>query len=312
MHQEYTTLHETQTVGEALERLRKNPPGGRIIYFYVVDAENRLRGVVPVRRLVLSPLDSPINRITVHEVVKLPETATVLDACEFFILHRLLALPIVDAQDRLLGMIDIELYTEEIGRLSDALRNDIFQLIGVRALQAQHASALSAFRLRFPWLSCNIAAGLICAFLAGVFEPVLQQVVELAFFIPVVLNLAESVSSQSVTLAIQMLHGQAPSWRGMAGRMRQELGTGLMLGLGSGAVIALVALAWLGRWRVALSLVAGIAGGVTGAAVIGLALPIALRLLRLEPRVAAGPIALAAADVLTILLYLNVARWLLG
>src|SRR6516225_741573 len=105
MHQEYTTLHETPTVGEALERLRKNPPGGRIIYFYVVDAENRLRGVVPVRRLVLSPLDSPINRITVHEVVKLPETATVLDACEFFILHRLLALPIVDAQDRLLGVI---------------------------------------------------------------------------------------------------------------------------------------------------------------------------------------------------------------
>jgi magnesium transporter len=312
MHQDYTTLHESQSVSDALDRLRQNPPRGRIIYFYVIDAENRLRGVVPVRRLVLSPLSTPIAQIMVPEVVKLPETATVLDACEFFILHRLLALPVVDARGRLRGVVDIELYTEEIGRLSDEMRNDLFQMIGVRAMQARHASPWSAFRLRFPWLGCNIAAGLVCAFLAGVFEPVLQEVVALAFFIPVVLNLAESVSSQSVSLAIQLLHGQPPSWRGMAGRMRQELGTGLLLGLGSGAVVALAALAWLGQGRVALCLLGGIAGGVTGAAVIGLALPIALRIFHLEPRVAAGPIALAAADVLTMLLYLNFARWLLG
>jgi magnesium transporter len=63
---------------------------------------------------------------------------------------------------------------------------------------------------------------------------------------------------------------------------------------------------------VAWCLVGGIAGGVAGAAVLGLALPVLLRLLRLEPRVAAGPIALAGADVITLLLYLNLSRWLLG
>ena len=91
-----------------------------------------------------------------------------------------------------------------------------------------------------------------------------------------------------------------------------ELTTGLMLGLASGTVIGLVAIIWLDQWRVALCLLVGISGGVAAAAVMGLALPFVLRLLRLEPRVAAGPIALATADVITIVLYLNLARWLLA
>ena len=85
-----------------------------------------------------------------------------------------------------------------------------------------------------------------------------------------------------------------------------------MLGVAAGAVIALVALLWLGQSHVALCILGGIAGGVTGAAILGLALPFLLRLMHLEPRVAAGPVALAGADIITILLYLNFARWLLG
>jgi magnesium transporter len=128
----------------------------------------------------------------------------------------------------------------------------------------------------------------------------------------VVLNLAESVSSQSVSLALHLLHGQPPSWKGLPARLGNEFATGLMLGLASGAIIGLVALVWLGQVRVAVCLVGGITGGVAAAAVLGFALPFLLRLLHLEPRVAAGPIALAGADVVTILLYLNLARWLLN
>jgi magnesium transporter len=236
-----------------------------------------------------------------------------LDACEFFIQHRLLAFPVVDEEGRLLGVVDMELYTDEIGQLSDAnVRDDLFQLIGVHATRARHDSPLSAFSRRFPWLGCNLAAGILAAFLAGLYQEELNRVVALAFFIPVVLNLAESVSSQSVSLALQLLHGQRPTWQGMAGRLRGEFGTGLLLGLASGAVVGLVALVWLGQVKVGVCLLGGIAGGVAGAAVLGLALPMILRLLRLEPRVAAGPIALAGADIMTIVLYLSLARYLLG
>jgi magnesium transporter len=134
----------------------------------------------------------------------------------------------------------------------------------------------------------------------------------LAFFIPVVLNLAESVSSQSVSLALHLLHGQRLTLRSLFGKLREELATGLLLGLASGAVVGLVALAWLGLPRVSLCILGGIGGGVAGAAMLGIALPFLLRRLRLEPRVAAGPIALAGADVVTILIYLNLARWLLA
>jgi magnesium transporter len=313
MHQDYTTLRESQTVRDALDWLRERPPRGRIIYFYVLDQDERLRGVVPTRRLLLSPPSATVGDIMVRQVVTLPALATVLEACEFFIQHRLLAFPVVDESGRLVGAVDVELYTAEIGQLTDSSRrDDLFQLIGVHATEARHGSALSGFRHRFPWLLCNIGAGIVAALLAGVYAEELNRVVALAFFIPVVLNLAESVGSQSVSLALQVLHSGRPTWRAMAGRLRNELATGLLLGLASGTVVALTALAWLGEGRVALCIVGGIAGGVAGAAVLGLALPIVLRLLRLEPRVAAGPIALAGADILTIVLYLNLARWLLG
>lgn len=313
MHADCTRLPVGLTVGQALAWVRDHPPPGRIIYFYVVDEEGRLQGVVPTRRLLLSPPDQPLADVMLRRVVALPAAATVLEACELFIQHRLLAFPVVDDDKRLLGVVDVELYTDEVTSLGEGGRaDDLFQLIGVRVADARQGSPLPAFRTRFPWLGCNIAAGILAAFLAGIYQDALDRVVALAFFIPVVLNLAESVSSQSVSLTLQLLHGPPPSAGALLQKLRVELLTGLLLGLGSGAVIALVEAAWLRRGDVALCLLGGITGGVTGAAVLGVALPVLLRLLRLEPRVAAGPLALASADVITILLYLNLARWLLG
>jgi magnesium transporter len=313
MQRDFPQLGVRLTVGEALSWLRQNPPPGRILYFYVVDDDGRLQGVVPTRRLVLSPVDKPLTEIMVRQVITLPARATVLEACEFFIQHRLLAFPVVDDEKRLLGVVDVELYTEELSQLGEGrVDDDLFQLVGVRAAAGRGRPPLASFRHRFPWLGCNLAAGILAAFLSGVYQDELNRVVALAFFIPVVLNLAESVSSQSVSLALHLLHGQPPSWKELPARLGSELVTGFMLGLASGAIVALVALAWLGQVRVALCLVGGISGGVAGAAVLGFALPFLLRLLRLEPRVAAGPVALAGADVITILLYLNLARWLLS
>jgi magnesium transporter len=313
LRQDFTRLFLGQTVGETLAELRSHPPRGRILYLYVVDAEERLCGVVPTRRLLLSAPETPLADIMVRHVVALPARATVLEACEFFIQHRLLAFPVVDESGRILGMVDIDLYTDELRNLGEAAERDhLFQLVGVHLTQGQISSPLLAFRHRFPWLGCNLAAGILAALLSGLYENLLSRVVALAFFIPVVLNLAESVSSQSVSLALQALQGQPPTWNALLQQLRRELLTGLFLGIGAGTVVALTALAWLGQGRVALCLLGGVTGGVAGAAVLGLAMPFLLRLLRLEPRVAAGPVALAGADIITILIYFNLARWLLG
>jgi magnesium transporter len=291
--------------------MRQHPPAGRIIYFYVVDADNRLHGVVPTRRLLLSPLDKPLSEIMVRQMIVLPPQATVLDACEFFTLHRLLAFPVVDDKSRLLGVIDVDLYTDELSEIG-GMRDDVFQLIGVHLARTRQTAPVAAFRSRFPWLLCNIAAGILAAFLSGLFESELQRVVALALFIPVVLALAESVSIQSVSLALQALHGQTPTWLAIVHKLRWELLTGLLLGCASGLLVGLVAVFWQGRLRVALCLLGGIGGGVAGAAVVGMAMPNLLRLLKRDPQVAAGPIVLALADMLTLLIYFNLARWLLG
>jgi magnesium transporter len=313
MHQNFTRLRLGDTVGAALDWIRSNPPVGRIIYFYVVDDNQSLCGVVPTRRLILSPPERLLGEIAVKQVVTVPAAATVLDACELFIQHRLLALPVVDEKGRVLGVVDMELYTDELTYLDDAQAVEkLFQTVGVHITQGWQGTPGSAFRRRFPWLGCNLAAGILAAFLAGIFKAELNRVVALAFFIPVVLNLAESVSSQSVSLALHALGGQRPTWRTLLGRLSGELATGTLLGAASGAVVGLVALFWLGLPRVSLCLLGGIGGGVAGAAVLGTTLPMLLQPLRLEPRVAAGPVALAGADILTILIYLNLARWLLA
>jgi magnesium transporter len=313
VRRDFIQLDVRQTVGKALESIRASQPEGRIIYFYVVDDEGSLCGVVPTRRLLLSAPEASLADIMVRQVVAIPATATVLDACEFFTLHRLLAFPVVDEQRRIVGLVDVEMYTDELTDLDRREGNDeLFQLIGVHLTEAQQRSALVPFRQRFPWLLCNIAGGLMAAVFAKIYQAELAwQDAVLALFIPVVLALAESVSIQSVSLTLRTLQGQRPTWSALAGKAWRELLTGLFLGGACGLLVGLAALVWIGEMGVALCLLGGIAGGVAGAAVIGFTLPAVLHLLRRDPQVAAGPIALAASDMLTLLLYFNLARWLL-
>ncbi len=302
-----------QTVGEAIAASRAMPPEGRIIYFYAVDAEGRLEGVVPTRRLLLSDDATPICDIMVRNVITIPAAATVLDACEFFLLHRLLAFPILDEERQLLGIVDVDLYTDELADLDRREdTDDLFQLIGVHFQESQQGSSLLAFRSRFPWLIANIAGGIVAAFLAGVFQAELEQAVSLALFIPVVLALAESVSIQSVSLSLQMLHSRQPTLAGLARALRVESLTGILLGSASAVAVAAVAYLWLRYMTLVACLLGGIAGGVACAALIGVAIPNVLRLFNREPQVAAGPVALAATDMATLTIYFSLARWLLG
>jgi magnesium transporter len=318
LRQDFARLAVGQTVGEALAGLRRYPPGGRIVYFYVTDADGRLAGVVPTRRLLLSPPDTPLADIMIGRVIALPDSASVLDACEFFTLHRLLAFPVVDGERRVVGVVDVELYTDELSGLEDRgdddreRAHDLFQLVGVHLAEARQGSPLASFRRRFPWLLCSVAGGILAAVLSSAYREQLQRAVALALFLPVVLGLAESVGIQSIGLALQTLHGRSPTWRSVLRRSARELLTGACLGAAAGLIVATVAAAWLGQWPVAACLLGAVAGGVAWAAVLGWAMPNLLRLLRLDPRVAAGPVALTAADVVTLLLYLNLARWVLG
>jgi magnesium transporter len=300
------TLRPDWTVAEALDHLRAHPPGNRVVYFYVVDGETRLLGVVPTRRLLLSPPTTSIDSIMLRPAVAVPETATILDACEFFSLYRFLALPVVDSEKRLVGVLDVDVYTGGLAEGSDpgVPGDDVFQLIGVHLNRAQRSNPVAAFRGRFPWLLANVAGGLLAAGLSGVFQDVLSwNDAVLALFVPVVLALAESVAIQSVTITLDGLHSGPPRAAQLLRQLLAEAGTGVLLGLGTGTVVAVVAGVWLGHLAVAGVVLGGIAFGVTVAAVIGVAVPTLLRTTGRNPSLAAGPIALAIADALTLTAY---------
>ena len=309
---DYCRLRADQTVDEALADLRIQQPEGRIIYFYVVDDEDRLLGVVPTRRLLLSPPQTPIRQIMVPHVVTLPATATVRDACQRFLEHRFLAFPVVH-QGRMLGLVDVDLFASGIDDLERTKeQEDLFQLLGVHLTAAEQASATISFLRRFPWLLCNIAGGVLAAILSAWFAGLLARVVALALFVPVVLALSESVAIQSVSLALALLHGQPPTLAGLLARLRSEAATGLLLGAACGALVSLVAFGWMRDPRLALTLWGGMGLGISGSAIFGLAMPYALRLLQRDPKVAAGPVALVFADMLTLAIYFSLAQALLG
>ena len=156
LHQDFARILVSQTVGEALDGLRRNPPQGRILYLYVVDDQGRLAGVVPTRRLLLAAPEQPVAEIMVRQVVALPARTTVLEACEFFIQHRFLAFPVVDEDRRLLGVVDVELYTDEVTELEGraGARRPVPAPWRPRE-RARDGSPPGAFRRRFPWLGAT-------------------------------------------------------------------------------------------------------------------------------------------------------------
>jgi magnesium transporter len=310
---DFTALAVDLTVAGALAQIRERGVAEKIIYFYVVDHDGRLVGVVPTRRLLTAALDTPLAQIMIARVVMVPDTATIMEACEMFLLHKFLAFPVVDAQQRLVGVVNVNLFTDEVFDLSEKSHmDDVFQTIGFRVAEVQNASPARAFRLRFPWLLATIGGGICCALLAARYEATLATSLVLAFFLTLVLGLAESVSAQSLTVAIQSLHGREPDRAWFLRAMGKEFLTAVLLGGACGLIVGLVA--WL--WRGSPSAAAVIGGSITLAMVtaclLGLAVPTILHRLKLDPRIAAGPMTLALADIGTLLFYFNLAKFVLS
>ena len=311
MRTDPTRIRAGSSVAQALDYIRDHEVGGRVVYFYVVDDEDRLVGVIPTRRLLRAKPNDAITDVMISPVVSVPDTGTVLDACEFFTLHKLLAFPVVDSHGKLVGLVDVDLYTDELSDLERRQESDdLFQLVGVYLTEAEQRQTVLAARRRFPWLMFNVIGGMIAALIADAYADV-STLILVTPFIALVTGMAEGVAIQSVSLALQTMHGRRPTWAVLGWKVGREVLVGLLLGVLCGSVVGVVALAWKGSPGAGLSLFLGIAGGVAASAAVGLALPFLLRMARRDPQVASGPVALAAADMVTLLLYFNLGRWLL-
>lgn len=305
-------LTKSMTVAEAMSVIRERPLGKTVIYFYVVDDAQRLVGVLQTRSLLTAQPEERLADIMMPRVIAIPQTATVLDACEFFVLHKFLAFPVVDAERRILGTVDINLFNEEVFGIPETGRaDDLFQAIGFHISEVRNASAVRIFRFRFPWLLVTIGAGTACAFLARAHEETLKSQVIVALFLTLVLALNEAVTVQSMALALEAMHAGKPSRRWYLGALRREALTAVLLGLACAAVVALVVLVLGASLWTAGVISSSIAISLASACVLGLSMPTLLHAVKLDPKIAAGPITLAMTDVATLLIYFTLASMLL-
>ena len=318
---DFPLLDAKMSVAEALDRIRREGVGERVIYFFAIDEEERLVGVLPTRRLLTAPLETRLEEIMVRRVVAIPASATVLEACEFFVLYKFFAFPVVDRARRVIGVVDVSLFAEEMlemGEREDEKRtvaqvaDDVFEALGFRLAQVRGASPWRVFRYRFPWLLATVGAGTACALLAGFFETTLAGSLVITFFLTMVLGLNESVSMQSMTLTIQALRANTLTRRWFLHNLKRELVTAVLLGMACGSLVGAIVWVWRQEPKSAAVIGGSIAVSLVTACLFGFSVPSLLHWWKLDPKIAAGPVTLAVTDFCALAFYFSLAWLVLG
>ncbi len=308
-----TIVRPFQTIAEALSSLRRKRIDNKIIYFYVVDEEDCLIGVVPTRTLLLKDPEERISDVMEKNVVCLKEDQNLEQAMQALSSHHLLALPVVDEKHRFCGVIDVQLYLEENIDIARSQRSmDIFQFLGISLEEGLIRHPLKGYAKRMPWIFCNMIGGIGCAIISHFFKVVLSEVIILAMFIPLVLSLSESISMQSMTQSLQLLRKQKQSWRRIFVRVFSEVKIVALMSATSGVIVGVLSLLWDSGVGASCVIAVGLTTSILLSASMGSLIPLFLHARQLDPKVASGPIVLTLADVVTTTIYLSLASlWLL-
>ena len=313
VQKDFPVLSENLSISEALSTIRREGIGERIVYFYVTDENRRLVGVVPTRRLLMAGLDRRLAEIMVRKVISIPDTSCLLDACEFFVLHRLLAFPVVNKEGHIVGVVDLTQFTDEVFDMAQGDKaNAIFETLGLHLADLRKASLRKAFRIRLPWMLVTVFGGTACAFLVGIFEATLADSLVVVFFLALVLGLGESISTQSLAIAIQALHNTRPTFAWYIRALKREAATAFLLGCSCAAAVAAMVYLWRADAPAAAVIGLSIVLSLVLACCLGLSVPALLHALRLDPKIAAGPVTLALSDMVTLLVYFLLAAMVLS
>lgn len=313
VRKDFTAFAENLTVEEALATIRNKGMGEKVIYFYVVDANGVLKGVIPTRRLLMAQPNIAVAAIMITNIVSIPADASLYDACEFFMMHRFLAFPVVDAGGRLEGVIDVSLFADELLDISEKRRHDeIFDVIGFHLSREQGLGAFNSFRIRFPWLFATIISGFACALLVSFYETTLEKSIALAFFLTLALGLGESVGVQTMTAAIHSLRHGRFNWSWFRTEFKKQALAGFLLGAACAVIVGIAVWLWRQQAGPALSISLSILLAEVCAGICGLSIPALFHWTKRDPKIASGPITLALCDVTTIFIYFQMAKTILS
>jgi len=302
-------VKETATVAEAIERIRKSAPEGRGFELYVVDDQRRLVGVVPLRRLLTAAPTTPVWAIREPSVVSVGAETDQEEVARLVAKYDLVAVPVVDADRRLLGTISVE---DVIDVLGEEASEDIFRMAGSDADELERRSPSHVALLRLPWILATLLIELVAGLVIHHYNRTLAQVILLASFMPVIQAISGNAGLQSVTMVVRGLatgHIQLDRW--WQPLLRQIQATSI-IGAVCGILVGLVGAVWHGT--PAFGLVVGVSMfvSVNLAGAAGTAIPMASKRLGFDPALTAGPFETALQDVVGVTIFLTLATALLG
>jgi magnesium transporter len=305
----FVALDEKLTAQQAIEQIRAaGDETGSIFYLYVVDDAGCLRGVIPLRRLVSSPPDRSVAELMITNPVSVAADADQEQAAQLVARYDLLAIPVTDAQGRMLGVITVD---DVIDVIREEATEDMYLLAGLSEEDRVFTPALLSVRRRLPWMLANLATCFLAAWVVGLFERALEQVVALAVFMPIVAGMGGNGGVQAVTVITRGIAlGEIEFSSGLRA-VGKEFAVGLTIGAITGAVSAGFAVAWQGNAWLGLALVLAMMVTLGVAGLAGAAVPLLLQALKLDPALGAGVIVTTFTDVIGFFSFLGIATLLL-
>jgi len=306
-----TVLMDSQ-VGEIESLLLKETKNlENINYIYVLDREGKLKGVVSIKELFITPKDVLVQNVMKTNITTVRPRADRERAAVLAIKNNIKNVPVVDKEGLFLGVVPSDVILDILHQehIEDMLRSEgILRHTPIK--EFFYADAISHFKKRLPWLLVGLFGGLGAAGVVGLFNGILSQMIVLAAFIPSVVYIADAVGSQTQTIFIRSLaFDQNVNLRSY---IKRESAVGFLLALFLSILAGLLVLWWWRSPLVSLVITLSFFATIITSAVSGVFLPWIFYKINLDPAVTSGPFSTVIRDILSVLIYFSVAFLVLG
>ncbi len=312
MTPEYIALKEHLTATQAQEKLRTLAYKSEVNYYiYVTDSTKHLIGILSLKDLIIAEPEQTLGEIMTQDVIYTDTNTDQEEVARLIQRYDLLALPIVDKDENLLGVITVD---DVIDILQEEATEDIYKMGAVES-QGDNYFQVGLFEVakkRFPWLLLLLVTNSITVILLSQYEAVLDEVVALAFFTPLLIGAGGNVGAQSSTVVIRGISTEALRDKKPISIIIRELMSGGLLGMILGSLVIIGIFLFLGHQEVGLTVGMSLLAITMIAATTGATLPYVFNYFGLDPALMSAPFITTIVDILGIFIYLNLAKLFLG
>lgn len=311
MHPAAFRLNEQQTCRDAIAALQDADDLEMVFYLYVENDQGQLVGVTSLRMLLTNAPSTSLKDLMIADVITVAPETDQEEVARIVSRYDLLAVPVVDPDRRLLGIVTVD---DIVDVIKEEAAEDMMLMAGVGDdLEPHSRSVLHSYQQRLAWLTVTLIGGIGMAELIGMFETVLEKEAVLAGFIPVMLGTGGNVGTQAATIAVRNIATGHASSQGTASMLFREARVGALLGLSFAAILGGYAVArWYDQPMLGGAIAIALVVIVTCAALLGMLVPLTLNRLGIDPAIATGPFVTTSIDLIAILIYFSVCGALLG